>query len=159
MSALSKHFNVVSTLHFGWYDVATWENVKPTLKQCCIFLTLEFTTSNNVESMLCISTLIWTMLGNVKTTLSFSQSNFTTLVNVETTLWKWPFIETTKQIISNRIRRIRSLNSYFIFIIFFTLLSMLRYVEEYLQSHENLIKYKKLAWIVKQRRSWTMWKS
>ena len=29
----SKHFNVVSTLSFGWYDVATWYNLKSTLKQ------------------------------------------------------------------------------------------------------------------------------
>ena len=29
----SKHFNVVSTLSLGWYDVATWDNVKLTLKQ------------------------------------------------------------------------------------------------------------------------------
>ena len=28
-----KHFNFVSTLALGWYDVATWDNVKLTLKQ------------------------------------------------------------------------------------------------------------------------------
>ena len=43
----SKHFNVVSTLFLGWYDVVTsnqrqikscerWKNVKLTLKQRCI---------------------------------------------------------------------------------------------------------------------------
>ena len=86
--------------------------------------TLEFTMSNNVESTLCISTLIWTTLDNVETTLSFSTSSFTTLVNVETTLWKWPFLKITKQIISNKIHGIQSFNYYFI--IFFTLLPMLR---------------------------------
>ena len=30
-------FNVVSTLSFGWCDVATWGNVKSTLKQRCVF--------------------------------------------------------------------------------------------------------------------------
>ena len=33
----SKHFNVVSTLSFGWRDVATWDNVKSTLKQRSVF--------------------------------------------------------------------------------------------------------------------------
>ena len=33
----SKHFNVVSTLSFGWYGVGTWGNVKSTLKQRCVF--------------------------------------------------------------------------------------------------------------------------
>ena len=32
----SKHFNVVSTLLLGWYDVATSHNVKSTLKQRCV---------------------------------------------------------------------------------------------------------------------------
>ena len=31
----SKYFNVVSTLSFGWYNVATWD--KSTLKQRCVF--------------------------------------------------------------------------------------------------------------------------
>ena len=98
-----RQFNVETTLHIS---------------------TLEFTTSNNVESMLCISTLIWTTLGNVETTLSFSRSSFTTLVNVKTTLWKWPFLKKKQQIIPNRIHGIQSFNYYFI--IFFTLLPMLR---------------------------------
>ena len=42
---------------------------------------------NNVETMLCISTLNWTTLGKVKTTLSFSTSVFTTLGNIQI----WPF--------------------------------------------------------------------
>ena len=54
--------------------------------------TLEFTTSNNVESTLCISTL-----NNVETTLSFSTLRFTILVNVETALWKWSFLKRTKK--------------------------------------------------------------
>ena len=33
----SKHLNVVSTLSFGWCDVATWDNVKSTLKQPVYF--------------------------------------------------------------------------------------------------------------------------
>ena len=37
LSKPSKHFNVVSTLSFGWRDVATWDNVKSTLKQRCVF--------------------------------------------------------------------------------------------------------------------------
>ena len=78
----------------------------------------------NVESTLCISTLIWTTLDNVEATLSFSTSSFTTLVNVETTLWKWPFLKITKQIISNKIHGSQSFNYYFI--ILFTLLPMLR---------------------------------
>ena len=44
----------------------------------CI-LTLEFTTSSNIESTLCISAWIWTTLDNVKTTLPFSTPSFTTL--------------------------------------------------------------------------------
>ena len=97
-------------------------NVETTL---CIS-TLEFTTSNNVESMLySTSTLIYTTLDNVETTLSFSTLIWTTLVNVETTLWKWPFLKRTKQIISNRIHRIRSFDY---FIIFFTLLPMLSWM-------------------------------
>ena len=78
----------------------------------------------NVGTTLCISTLIWTTLGNVETMLPFSTSSFTTLVNVETTLWKWPFIKTTKQIISNKMHGIQTFNYYFV--ILFTLLPMLR---------------------------------
>ena len=48
--------------------------------------TLEFTTSNNVESPLWILTLIWTTLGNIRTTFSFSAWSFTALVNVEAKL-------------------------------------------------------------------------
>ena len=33
----SKHLKVVSTLSFGWCDVATWDNFKSTLKQRCVF--------------------------------------------------------------------------------------------------------------------------
>ena len=33
----SKHFSIVSTLSFGWYNVMTWDNVKPMLKQRCVF--------------------------------------------------------------------------------------------------------------------------
>ena len=44
----NKHFDVVSTMSFGWYDAAMWDNVKSTLKQR-------------------ISTLIWTKtLDNVE---------------------------------------------------------------------------------------------
>ena len=49
--------------------------------------TLEFSTLNNVESTLSISTLIW---HNVKLTLPFSTSICKTLSHVETTLWMWP---------------------------------------------------------------------
>ena len=55
-SVPNKHFNVVSTLYIGWYDVAT---------------------SHNVESTLSISTMIWTTSDNVETTLSFLTSIFT----------------------------------------------------------------------------------
>ena len=55
-------------------------NVETTLR----ISTLESTTSQNVDSALCISTLMWT-------TLSFSTSSFIMLVKVETTLRKWPF--------------------------------------------------------------------
>ena len=61
----NKHFDVVSVMSFGWYDVAMWDNVKSTLKQR--ISALKFTTSNNVESTLCILTLIWTTtLDNVE---------------------------------------------------------------------------------------------
>ena len=92
-------------------------------KMLCIS-TLEFTKSCIVESTLCISMLIWIRLDNVETTLSFSTLNFTMLVNVEKTLWKWPFLKRTKKIISNGIQGIQSVHYYFI--IFFTLLPMLR---------------------------------
>ena len=49
--------------------------------------TLEFSTLNNVESTLSISTLIW---HNVELTLPFSTSICKTLSHVETTLWMWP---------------------------------------------------------------------
>ena len=56
----NKHFDVVSTMSFGWYDVAIWDNVKSTLKQR--ISTLKFTALNSVES-----TLIWaTTLDNVE---------------------------------------------------------------------------------------------
>ena len=32
-----KHFKIVSTLSFGRCDVATWDSIKSTLKQCCVF--------------------------------------------------------------------------------------------------------------------------
>ena len=89
----SKHFNVVSTLSFGWYvgircDVGKGQvNVETTL----YVSTLRLTTSNNVKSTSCMSTLVWKTLGNVETTLPFSRSSFTTLANVERTLRKWPF--------------------------------------------------------------------
>ena len=85
------------------------------------------TTSNNIESTLCISMLIWTTLDNIETMLSFSMSSFTTLVNVETMLWKHPFPKRIKKIqikSSNRMHEIESFNYYLI--IFFTLLPMLR---------------------------------
>ena len=105
-------------------DTTSWRQLQLSVETKLCVLTMEFTLSNNVESMLCISTLIWTTLGNVETTLSLSTSNFTTLVNVEATLWKWPFIKQTKQIMSNRIHGTQTFNYYFI--IFFTLLTMLR---------------------------------
>ena len=55
--------------------------------------TLEFTTLNNVVSILSILTLIWTTLDNVKTTMSFLTSISATLGNVETTLSIWPFLK------------------------------------------------------------------
>ena len=104
-------------------------NVETTL----FISTLEFSTSNNVESVLCISTLIWT-LDDVETTLSFLTLIWTTLVNVETMLWKWPFLKKTKQI--------RSFN--YSFTTFFNLLPMLiEYVEEYLQCRENFLNIMK----------------
>ena len=68
-------------------------NIETTL---CISM-LKFT-SNNVESMLRISTLTWTTSDNIETTLPFSTSSFTTLVNVETTLWKWQLLKRTKKL-------------------------------------------------------------
>ena len=119
----SKHFNVVLTLPFGWYNVATWDSINSLLKQRCIFPHWKFTMSNNLESTLDVSTLIWTTLDNVETTLSFSTLSFTTLVNVEKTLRKWIFLKRIKKN-SNRIHEIQSFNYYFL--PFFTLLSMLR---------------------------------
>ena len=86
--------------------------------------TLEFATSNNFKSSWCITTWKWTTLHNVETKLLFSTSSLTTLINVETMLWKWPFPKKQKKIISNRIHGNQRFN--FHFIIFFTLLSMLR---------------------------------
>ena len=37
MCTHSKNFNVVSMLSFGWYEVATWYNLKSTLKQRFVF--------------------------------------------------------------------------------------------------------------------------
>ena len=51
--------------------------------------TLEFTTSNIVESTLFISNLIWTTLDNVKITLLFSASSFTTLWIFLCMVWPW----------------------------------------------------------------------
>ena len=54
-------------------------------------ITLKFTTLNNVETTLCISTLNWTKLDHFETKLSFSTSILTTLGNVEATLQIGPF--------------------------------------------------------------------
>ena len=94
----SKHFNLVSMLPFGWYDVATsrrgttsnqrWNNVAYfkvgiySIEQRRINVVYFNVDMNNVD--------------NVETTLSFSTSSFTTLVNVKTTLWIWPFLKRTK---------------------------------------------------------------
>ena len=37
VTTITIHFNVVSALSFGLYDVTTWVNMKSTLKQRCIF--------------------------------------------------------------------------------------------------------------------------
>ena len=68
----SKHFNVVSTLFLGWYDVATPHKHHINIEKTLCKSTLKFRTLNNVESMWSISALIWTTLDNVETTLSFS---------------------------------------------------------------------------------------
>ena len=47
ISQPSKHFNVGSTLFLGWYETTLCTS------------TLKFTTSNNVETTLCISTFNW----------------------------------------------------------------------------------------------------
>ena len=100
----SKHFNVVSALSICWYNVATWDNVKSTLKQRCVFQrwNLQRRTTSNQR---CVFQRWY-----VETTLSFSTPSFTMLVNVETTLWKWLFLKITKQILSNKIHGIQSLN-------------------------------------------------
>ena len=87
--------------------------------------TLEFTTSNNVESMFS-NQRFWIHFNvdmNVQTTLSFSTSSFTNLSNVKITSWKWPFPKGTKKIISNWMQWIQSFNYCFIL---FTLLAILR---------------------------------
>ena len=68
----SKHFTVVSKWFLGWYDVVIWQ---PQISDEIMLRTsaFEFTTLNNVESALSISTLISTTLGNVKKTLSFQR--------------------------------------------------------------------------------------
>ena len=74
----SEHFKVVSSLFLGWYDVATSDNVKSTLKQRCVcqrWNLQHWTTSNQRCLFQC-----WfkKKLGNVETTLSFSKSIYTT---------------------------------------------------------------------------------
>ena len=86
----------ISTLLLGWYDVATSDNIKPTLKQPCMS-TLKFTMLNNVESTLSISTMILTTLSKIETTLLFSTSSFIRLIKVETTLWIWSLTKIWKK--------------------------------------------------------------
>ena len=115
-----KYLNIVSTLSFGWYDVATgitsnqrWNNVVYfkdgiyNIKQCWINVAYFNADMNNVRQ-------------RRKKVVIFNVLFY----NVETTLWKWPYLKRTKQIISNRIHGIQSFNCYFI--IFITFLPMLR---------------------------------
>ena len=79
----------------------------------------------NIESTLCISTLIWTILDNIKKTLSFATLSFKTLVNVETTFQcendvKMTISRKGEKIISNWIQWFLNFNHFFI--IFFTLI-------------------------------------
>ena len=97
----NKHFNVVSTLFLGWYDVAKSDNIKSTLKQRCARLCLNLQLWITPESMLFISTLIWTTLGNVEATLSLSTSIYTTLNHVETMLQIWSLKMKNKLLVKN----------------------------------------------------------
>ena len=62
-----KHFDVASTLFLVWYDVATSDNVKSTLKQYCVrqHWNLQCWTTSNQRCRMW--TLIWTTLDNVET--------------------------------------------------------------------------------------------
>ena len=106
----SKHFNVVSMLFLGWYDVATSYNIKSTLKQRCVrqrWNLQRWTTS---------------MLGNVQTMLSFSTSIYTPLDHVKTTLWIWPLKKwKNKPRVKNVIILLSFSNEYAELKIFFTL--------------------------------------
>ena len=116
----SKHFNVVSTLSFGWYNVATWDNVKSTLKQRCVFQRWNLQRQINV------------LYFNVNVNNVRQRRSNVVIFNVQfhnvgkrrNNVVKMAFLKITKQIISNKIYGIQSFNYYFI--IFFTLLPMLR---------------------------------
>ena len=115
----------VLTLFQCWVllDMTSWRGTT-----LCI-LTLELTTSNNIESTLRISTLMQNTLDNLETTLYFSTSNFTMLVNVEIMLWNLPFPKNNNNNNNNKnyfklIHWIQSFN--FCFIILFSLLPILR---------------------------------
>ena len=94
----------ISTLFQRSLEVVTWENVKSTLIQRCVFQrwNLQRGTTSNKH-------MKWTTLNSVEATLSFSTSSFLTLVNVVTTLWKW----TSKKNKRKKKIKLHTLNSEF----------------------------------------------
>ena len=135
----SKHFNVVLTLSFGWYDVVTWENVKSTLTQYCVFQCWSLQRRTNI------------MYFNVDMNNVRQRRNNVVIFNVEfyNVGKRWNNVvkmtiskRNKKNNILNRIHRIQSFNYYFII---FTLLPMLRGIcrrvfdkaQKFLKDHEK----------------------
>ena len=124
LTTACKHFNIVSTLSFGWYDVTAWGNVKSTLEQRCVFQRWNLQRRTTLNQC-CVFQRWYKQRRNNVVIFNVDMSNNGKRRN-NIVLWKWPFLKRTKQIISNRILGIRSFNYYFI--IFFTLLPMLSWI-------------------------------
>ena len=121
LNSPSKHFNFVSMLSFGWYDVAMWYNLKSKFKQRCVFQrwNLQRQTMSNQRCNVDVSNVI-------------QRWNNVFLFNVEfhnvgqrgSYVVKMTISKRNKKIISTWIHCIYSFYCYFI--IFFTLLPILR---------------------------------
>ena len=74
-------------LLLGWYNLATSDNVKSTLKQCCVYQCISIYNVGQRQ----INFVSLNIDINYEIMLLFSTPSFITLINVKTTLWIWPF--------------------------------------------------------------------
>ena len=139
----SKHFNLVSMLPFGWYDVATWDNVKSTLKQRCVFQSwnLQHRTTSHQR---CVFQRWYEQRWQCRNNVVIFSVEFHNVGKRQNNVVNMTIFKKNKnKNISNRIHEIQSFNYYFI--IFFSLLPMLRRIyrrvlaksRKFLKDHEK----------------------